>query len=92
MKLFAVVAAVLLCAACSTATNINVPKETKVQVSVPCVQEKPKRPELRSESDLMAMDRFRRTLATWSDYIKLWIYTRELEAVVEGCSKLGPPR
>lgn len=89
MRMFAFL--VLFTAGCATATNVNVPKETKVQVSTSCVKEKPKKPEIRSESDLMAMDRNRRTLAAYSDLRKLETYAAEQEAVIEACASLPPP-
>lgn len=77
----------------SCQTTVDVPKQVNVRVSTACVDQdkRPKRPELRTESDLMAMDRNRRTLAAWSDLKKHELYTAELEAVVEGCSRLPTP-
>lgn len=88
LLLFSAGAAVAL-ASCSSA-RIEVPKEVKVRVPVACVDaaSRPQRPAVRTESDLMAMDRYRRTLAAWSDLRKLEIYAAELEAVVEGCSRI----
>lgn len=88
LLLFAALA-VLPLASCST-NKVEVPKEVKVQVPVACVNpaERPKPPSLRSEDDLMAMDTYRRTLAAWQDLKKLERYKAELEAVVEGCSRI----
>jgi hypothetical protein len=53
----------------------------------------PARPQTRSEADLMAMDRYRRTLAAWSDLKQLEAYAGELEAIAAGCSRISeqPP-
>ena len=92
--LLAVLAAAAALAACSGMPEIQVPTEIKVQVPVACVrpEQRPEKPAVRLESDLMAMDRYRRTLAAWSDLKKLEIYSARLEALVEGCSSLPPAR
>jgi hypothetical protein len=88
LLLLAVLLACGALAACSSA--VKVPERVNVEVPVPCVKpaDVPARPQLRSESDLMAMDRYRRTLALWSDWLKLQIYTAKLEAIATGCSRL----
>lgn len=72
---------------------VTVPKEVKVQVPVPCVgpADVPRRPATRSEADLLAMDTYRRTLAAWSDLKRLEAYSAQLEAIAEGCSRIGQP-
>ena len=86
-------ALILALLGCSLPMTLDVPKEVKVRVSTACVDpaKRPKRPELRAEADLMAMDRNRRTLAAYSDLKKHEIYSAELEAVVEACSRLPAP-
>lgn len=87
------VLAALLLPGCSLPMTVDVPKEVKVRVSTSCVdpEKRPKRPELRAEADLMAMDRNRRTLAAYSDLKKHEIYMAELEAQVEACSRIPIP-
>jgi hypothetical protein len=76
---------------CSS-SPVEVPREVKVPTPVACVDQAkiPAKPAVRSESDLVAMDRYRRTLASWSDRLKLQAYAAELEAIVEGCSRIPP--
>jgi len=92
-KLNLILLAVLV-AACGAlagcATQLQVPEKVNVPVPVACVDPKdvPPRPQLRTQDDLMGMDRYRRTLAAWSDLVKLWAYTTQLESIAAGCSKI----
>jgi len=72
--------------------EIKVPERVEVPVPVACISpaERPAKPAVRTEADLMAMDHYRRTLAAWSDLKKLGIYAGQLEALVEGCSRIPP--
>lgn len=87
--LLAVLVAAAALAACGT-SPIDVPKEVKVEVPIACIkpQDRPVRPYLRSKDDLVAMDLYRRTLAIAADWLKLWVYAAELEALVDGCSRI----
>ncbi len=89
LLLLAIAAAVALA---SCAGSIEVPKEVKVEIPIACVkpQDVPQKPPIRTQGDLLAMDRYRRTLAAWSDKVKLEIYAAELEAIVTGCSRIPP--
>ena len=94
-KLNLLLLAVLVCmtalaAGCASSLPIEVPKEVKVPTPVACVDpaRRPPRPQLRTEADLMLMDRGRRTLAMFADWLRLQVYTADLEAVVEGCSRI----
>lgn len=79
-----------LATGCSSIPEIRVPERVNVQVPVPCVDPaaRPQRPATRTEADLLAMDTYRRTLAAWADLTSLRAYAGELEAVVEGCSRI----
>jgi hypothetical protein len=98
-----VVGTALALASCSSIPQITVPKEVRVSVPVPCVDpaKRPQRPALAADDDLLAMDSGTRTLRTWRDRELASGYVAELEAVVEGCSRIpasppnstgGPPR
>lgn len=86
--------ALALAAGCNSIPEVEVPKEVLVPTPIACVDpaKRPKAPELRSEADLMAMDRYRRTLAAWQDLKKHEVYMAELEAIVEGCSRIPVTR
>lgn len=78
---------------CAGIPGITVPREVKVPVPVPCVdpKERPQRPAVTSLDDLLAMDPGTRTLRTWAALERLAPYTAELEAIVEGCSRIPVP-
>ena len=86
-------ALLVLLAGCAAQT-VTVPKEVRVQVPVPCVDpaSRPSRPPLRLEAELLSMDRYRRTLAVWSDLKAYEAYVAELEAIVAGCSRIPVPQ
>lgn len=79
-------------ASCASQPQVQVPREVKVRVPVPCVDaaQRPQAPAVATLDDLLAMDRGTRTLRTVADLERLRAYARELEAVVEGCSRLPP--
>lgn len=82
-----------LCAAlagCGGVPIAQVPKEVQVAVLAPCVApgKRPARPPFRTDAELELLDDYRYTLAMASERDKAHIYIRELEAVVEGCSRI----
>lgn len=82
--------AVALASGCTTLPSIEVPREVRVPVAAPCVDPaaRPKPPAIRRDEDLLAMDAYRRTLATWAERQALRAYAGEAEAVIEGCSRI----
>lgn len=86
-------ATALVLASCSSLPELQVPPEKTRQVPVPCVDaaQRPQRPPLATEDDLLAMDRTTRTLRAWSTLQRALGYLGELEAVVEGCSRIPAP-
>lgn len=90
LNLLAVIAVAILPVGCTSLQQVQVPKEIRVAVHIPCVDpaDRPARPQFRAIGDLLQMDRYARTLAAWSDLRKYEAYAAELEAVVEGCSRL----
>lgn len=94
LLLLGCLASAVALASCSSVPDLQVPEQVLIQVPVPCISpaDRPARPPVRSEADLMAMDRYRRTLAAWSDLKRLERYSAELEAIVEGCARVkGSP-
>lgn len=92
LLLLASVAGAAALAACSS--TVEIPKEVKVPVPIACIDQakRPVPPAVRTEADLLNMPRGLRTLAAWSDLKKLEIYSAELAALVEGCSRIPRPR
>lgn len=90
LLLLLVLVAASALAACSSLPEVKVPERVSVPTPVPCVDpaQRPPAPQLRSEADLMAMDQYRRTLAAWQDLKKHEAYQAQLEAIVEGCSRI----
>jgi hypothetical protein len=87
LNLLAVFVGAILSAGCAS-QRVEVPKEVRVSVPVPCVDAKPARPQFRSLSELLSMDQHDRTIAAWSELRKYEAYTAETDAVLEGCSRL----
>jgi hypothetical protein len=85
-------AASLLAGCPATIPTVKVPERVEVEIPVACVKasQRPPAPRLRTVDELMAMDEYSRTLASWSELEKLWGYAPALEALVEGCSRLPP--
>lgn len=82
--------ALALASGCATLSEVQVPEQVKVQVPVACIEpgKRPQRPALRDDDELLAMDEYRRTLATWAERLRLKAYADEAEAVIEGCSRI----
>lgn len=89
------IAALALLTGCAGQQTVEIPKEVRVPVPVPCVkaEDRPTRPQLRTDGEILALDDYKRTLAMWEDRRTRQAYEGELEAVVEGCSRIpeGPP-
>lgn len=83
------IALCLLLAGCA-GPELQVPKEVRVPVPVPCIAaaDRPERPPMASDAELLALDTYRRTWALWGDRAARQAYERELEAVVEGCGRI----
>ncbi len=75
------------------ASPVQIPQTVQVPTPVPCLAaaDKPARPVLRTEEQLLGLDRYRRTHALWAEWLRLTGYVGELEAVVEGCSRIPAP-
>lgn len=74
--------------------GVTIPREVRVQVPVPCVapDDRPERPALLSDGEILALDSYRATWALWGDRLERQAYEAKLEAIVEGCSRLPAPR
>jgi hypothetical protein len=57
----------------------------EVPVPVPCVQDVPSRPMLYTEAEILAMDPYRATIATWRDRRLAVDHVGVLEAVLRAC-------
>lgn len=74
------------------ASGVTIPTEVRVAVPTPCIApaDRPERPPLRSDAELLALDSYRATWALWGERLELLAYSQRMEAVVEGCSRLTP--
>lgn len=68
----------------------TIPDRVEVPTPVPCVAEKPKRPTLLTDDDLKRMSDYQMALALRQYHLTAGGYIGELEAVVDGCSKIPP--
>ncbi len=59
-------------------------------VPTACVkpEQLPERPQFMGDADILAFDSYRRTWALWMDRALRQAYEAQLEAIVEGCSKV----
>lgn len=72
------------------ASTVEVPKEVRVPVPVPCIrpEQLPERPQFMTDADILAFDSYRRTWALWLDRALRQAYEAQLEAVAKGCSTI----
>lgn len=80
--------AVIALAGC--ASGVTVPREVRVAVPVTCIApaDRPERPALLSDGDILMLDTYRAVYALWGDRLELQGYQAKLEAIVEGCSRI----
>jgi hypothetical protein len=72
----------LLLGGCCT---LDVPKEVRVPVTVPCIEQAPQRPSMMSDAELLALDDYGLVVALARDRRVRQSYQVTLEAIVEGC-------
>lgn len=72
------------------APSVQVPERVRIEVPVPCLDPAkiPQRPAVRTQADLLRMDRFTRTLAAWQDMKRWEAYAEQLAALTSGCATL----
>jgi len=61
------------------------PKEVRVPVTVPCIEQAPQRPSMMSDQELLALDDYGLVVALARDRRIRQGYQAVLESVVEGC-------
>lgn len=83
--LAALVAVVIAGCAGNPPRVIEVPKEVRVPVPVPCVKDAPAKPAFVSDGELAAMDDYTLVLNLEIDRQRRQQYEGTLEAVVAGC-------
>lgn len=86
----AAVVVALTLTGCSSVPTIKVPREIAVPTPVPCVgpADVPKRPSLRADDEILALDDYRALHALWATLGRLRAYAGELEIVAQRCSLL----
>ena len=82
------VCAVFLLAALLGGCAATMPSQVEVPVATPCVRPSdiPDHPPMPSESDLLKLDRNKRTLETWDDMLQLRYYSDQLRALLQACT------
>lgn len=80
----------MLLAACSSIPGVAVPKEIKVSTPVPCVAEdkRPARRKFRTMPEIVDLGDFHGLIALRLERQQAIDYAGELDAVVDGCSKI----
>lgn len=73
----------LLLAGCASGPEI--PREVPVMVPVPCITERPIRPSLLSDAELLALDDYGLILALARDRRVRQAYQAQIEAAIAGC-------
>lgn len=74
------------------ASTVEVPREVRVPVPVPCIapEKLPERPQFMTDAEILAFDSYRRTWALWMDRALRQAYEAQLEAIAKGCSRIPP--
>lgn len=63
------------------------PEVVEKRVPVPCIAEMPAAPQIATDAELRALDRYKRTLRLKLDRDRLRDHAAELAAVLEACRK-----
>lgn len=96
MRMHGLISAVVCTAVLAgcAAPALQIPREVKVAVATPCIdaRDRPVRPHLLTEGELLALDSYRRTWALWAEWLQLRLYVGELEPIIEACSKIPTGR
>lgn len=78
--------ALLFLAGCATEPkSIEIPREVKIPVPVPCVDEPIDRPAFVTNGELAAMDDYALIISLAADRLARLQYEARLEAVIAGC-------
>jgi hypothetical protein len=90
--LLSAAALVLPLAACSS--MLQIPEEVDRAVGVSCVDssKRPPKPKVRSDGEIKALDDYKVIPALRADRSRLIEHVDSLEAIVDGCAQVAPPR
>lgn len=82
--------AIVLFLATGCTSQLQIPKETLIQVPMACLSpaDKPQRPVLLTDAEILALDTYRATWALWGDRLERDGYEKKMEAMVEGCARI----
>lgn len=89
MKPMLILSLSALLSACAANEPVKLPERVNVPVPVACVDRKdvPERPALRTDGELMALDRYKRTLAMWEERRMREEYEKKQAAIIESCTR-----
>lgn len=75
----------MLAACASAVPHVSIP------IAVPCIKDKPAAPAFVTDAELLIMNDYQLGLALYRYRLQAGGYIGELEAVVDGCTRLAPP-
>lgn len=71
------------------ATAVKLPDRVEVPVAVPCISlsEIPERPALRTPGEILALDKYKRTLIVWDERLAAIEHADTLRAILVECAR-----
>jgi len=90
MKIWCLISLSVFClSGCASRETIKLPEKVYITVTKACLDRKdvPVRPMLREDVELLAMDRYKRTIAMWDERRAREEYEKKQAAILEACTR-----